>query len=256
MHNYMQGVAMIVGGRAHSVHDVEFIAQAGFHIAEISILNAASFASDLDHLKRIHDAYGIMYLAHGPEEGAATDPDLLRRDYLPRIKAMLDGARELAIRLCTIHFWLDRRFIPHKHLPAKLELLREMAGYAAERDIMLCIENLSERFSDFADALALLDTLGMTLDIGHGALMTQCNTALDFTGNCFERIHHVHIHDNRGGNSAADDLHLPLGEGTIDFIPMLGALKQKGFDKTITIEVRPDHLITSSCKLRHMWESL
>lgn len=247
---------MIVGGRAHTVHDVESIARAGFRFAEISILDKASFDADLAELKRLHDVYGIAYLAHGPEEGAATNPEILRREYVPNIYNMLDGARELAIRLCTIHFWLDRRFIPHEHLQAKLELLQNMVNYASERNIILCIENLSERSSDFADAFAMIDNLGMTLDIGHGALMTQRNTSFEFTLNCFDRIQHVHIHDNRGGNSPADDLHLPLGEGTIDFAPMLEGLKNKGFNKTITIEVRPEHLSFCSRRLHRMWESL
>ena len=247
---------MIVGGRAHSIHDVECIARAGFRFAEISILDEASFAADLQALKRLHDLYGIVYLAHGPEEGAATNPSILRREYMPNIYTMLDSAYKLGISICTIHFWLDRRFIPHEHLLAKLELLRDMVSYATERNIVLCIENLSERSSDFADAFAMIDQLRMTLDIGHGALMSEHNTSFEFTLNCFDRIQHVHIHDNRGGNSPADDLHLPLGEGTIDFVPMLEELKNKGFDKTITIEVRPEHLANCSRRLHRMWESL
>jgi sugar phosphate isomerase/epimerase len=247
---------MIIGGRAHSLHDVERIAQEGFQFAEISILDEQSFMAELGHLKRMQNMYGITYLAHGPEEGAATDPEILRREYVPRIQSVLDAACELSIGLCTIHFWLDKRFIPHEYFSAKLELLRDMVGYAVKRSVLLCIENLSEHFSDFAEAFTLLGDLGMTLDIGHGALMTERNTTYEFTRQCFDRIHHIHIHDNWGGESAADDLHLPLGQGTIDFAPMLGGLKQKGFDKTITLEVRPEYLATCSRTLHRLWESL
>jgi len=30
-------------------------------------------------------------------------------------------------------------------------------------------------------------------------------------------IRHVHLHDNFGGQSQADGLHLPIGDGTVDF---------------------------------------
>jgi len=181
---------------------------------------------------------------------------LLRRDYLPQVQTLLDCARELSIQLFTIHFWIDKRFINPEILREKLQILSEMVRYAAQRGITLCIENLSERFSDFAGAFDALELLGMTLDIGHGALITEKNTAYEFTKCCFERIRHVHIHDNRGGSSPRDDLHLPLGEGTIDFAPILNGLKQRGFDKTITIEVRPEHLTGSSAILKQLWESL
>lgn len=247
---------MIVGGRAHSIDEVERIAAAGFPFVEISILNERSFAADFSRLKRIQDSCGISYLAHGPEEGAAADPEALRRDYLPLVRAVLDAARELGVALCTIHFWMDRRFIPLEHLPAKQELLREMVAYADGRGIVLCIENLSERVADFTGAFAAIDDLGMTLDLGHGALLSRRNTAYNFTRRCFDRIRHVHIHDNRGGDSPRDDLHLPLGDGLIDFAPLLSGLKRRGYDKTITIEVRPAALPHSSRVLRRIWESV
>jgi sugar phosphate isomerase/epimerase len=247
---------MLVGGRAHSIRDVVEIAKAGFPFAEISIIDRGLFYDVLEQLKSIRAAYGLSYLAHGPEEGNAREPDVLRRDYLPQVRTLLDCARELSIGLFTIHFWIDRRFIGPEIMRDKLQLLSDMVFYAAQQGITLCIENLSERFSDFAGAFEEIAPLGMTLDIGHGALITEKNTAYEFTECCFERIRHVHIHDNRGGNSPRDDLHLPLGAGTIDFAPILNGLKQRGFDRTITIEVRPEHLAGSSTTLQQLWESL
>jgi sugar phosphate isomerase/epimerase len=81
----------------------------------------------------------------------------------------------------------------------------------------------------------------MTLDIGHGELLAPENTAYRFIATFPDRIRHIHIHDNRGGNSPNDDLHLPLGEGIINFPPILSALVHSGYDGTITLEV-PPHL--------------
>ena len=57
-----------------------------------------------------------------------------------------------------------------------------------------------------------------------------------------ERIKHVHLHDNRGGNSHTDDLHLPPGEGVIDFQGLFEALRLIHYDRTVTLELKPHEI--------------
>lgn len=245
---------MIIGGRAHTLADIELIGKAGFPFAEISILDPrAFFDEELERLRQLRDAYGLTYLAHGPEEGNAWEPEVLRRDFLPQARELIDCLQELSIALFTIHFWVDRRFLDGSIISEKVAILREIALYAADRGVRLCIENLSEHFSDFARVFNCIESLGMTLDIGHGALLTKKNTAFDFTRHCPERIQHVHIHDNRGGDSPSDDLHLSLGEGTIDFAPILLELKRTGFDKTVTLEVKPSSMLNGKKMIEDIW---
>jgi sugar phosphate isomerase/epimerase len=75
------------------------------------------------------------------------------------------------------------------------------------------------------------------------------NTAYRFIDRFPDRIRHIHIHDNRGGNSPGDDLHLPLGEGSINFPRILSALLQSGYDGTITLEVPPPLFVQERGKL-------
>jgi len=49
-----------------------------------------------------------------------------------------------------------------------------------------------------------------------------------------KRLAHLHFHDNKGGQA---DLHLPIGAGHIDLATMIRAIKQTGYDDTITLEV-------------------
>jgi sugar phosphate isomerase/epimerase len=244
---------VIIGGRAHSVEEVQFIAQAGFPFAEISIRSISEFRSNLNSLKRIRDAYGIFYLAHGPEEDNPWDPEALRKNFLPLIKTLLDCALELSIAVFTVHFWIDRRFVDEGVVNEKLKILEAMAMYARDHQIMLCIENLSETFSDFSPAFIAIPNLGMTLDIGHGELLTEKNTAYDFTLHCFPRIYHLHLHDNRGGNSPKDDLHLPIGEGVVDVRSILSNLKEQGYDRTMTLEVQPPYLLSGKKLIEKIW---
>lgn len=245
---------MKIGGRAHTLAEAETIGRAGFPFVEISLLDPPAFRSGgFQELQRIARAYGITYLAHGPEEGDAWDPDALRRSYLPRIRALIDCAVQLQAPVFTLHFWLDPRFIPGPVRDAKIRLLQDLAQYAAGRGVHLCIENLSEQARDFAPAFAASPVLGMTLDIGHGQLLAERNTAYAFIDRHMGRIRHVHAHDNRGGDSPRDDLHLPIGAGRIDFTGLLGCLKARGYNGTVTLEIKPEDLIGSREVFKRLW---
>ena len=50
----------------------------------------------------------------------------------------------------------------------------------------------------------------------------------------------MHLHDNRGGQSKDDDLHLPIGAGTVDFPGIMASLVSAGYDGTLTLEVKPE----------------
>lgn len=65
----------------------------------------------------------------------------------------------------------------------------------------------------------------------------------------------THVSDNQGGH---DDLHLPLGVGRIGWPKIVRALKNVGYDGTITVEVfadDDDYLVMSRDKLRKLWET-
>jgi len=80
------------------------------------------------------------------------------------------------------------------------------------------------------------------LDLGHGQLLSKEHTGLDFMASCPDRIKHIHLHDNRGGISHNDDLHLPVGDGVIDFENIFKMLKSINYKGTITLELRPSEI--------------
>ena len=118
-------------------------------------------------------------------------------------------------------------------------MITDMVEAARRQNVVLCLENLSEPFDYFIPAFRSVPDLRMTLDIGHAQLMTVENTSFGFINHSFSRIAHIHVHDNRGGMSVKDDLHLPLGEGIVDYPAIFGFLKDKGYASTITMEVKP-----------------
>lgn len=246
---------VIIGGRAHNPEEIELIAKAGLPFAEISLRDPTVFQQESALLKQLKDTYGLYYLAHGPEEENPWDLASLQKKFLPLVLSLLDYAGELAIAVFTVHFWLDHRFVDKNIVKAKIAILQEITSHAADHGIMLCIENLSESFVDFSIAFDSIAALKMTLDVGHGELLTKKNTSYDFSRHCLEKIEHIHLHDNRGGNTPADDLHLPLGEGIIDFPAILGTLKERGYQKTMTLEVKSQYLLNGKQMIEEIWYS-
>jgi sugar phosphate isomerase/epimerase len=234
---------VLIGGRAHSLEDISAIGDLELSFAEISLVDPEQVEKDFRQLVSLKNNYQFFYLAHGPEEGNPWDTLLLKDQLLPRIVSLMDWAQRLEISLFTIHFWLDARFVMQETIIEKVDLLREMVEYASLRGIMLSIENLSETSKDFSIPFERIPDLGLTLDIGHGELLTRRNTAYGFIQDYPQRIKHVHVHDNRGGNSPGDDLHLPIGEGIIDYSSILSKLLEIGFDHTITLEIKPSDML-------------
>jgi sugar phosphate isomerase/epimerase len=74
--------------------------------------------------------------------------------------------------------------------------------------------------------LDLIEGAGFALDVGH-ANLNHCLPGFLDTG-----IGHMHIHDNNGRK----DTHSPVGEGDIDFLKVIGALRRN--HATSVIEVR------------------
>lgn len=137
-----------------------------------------------------------------------------------------------------------------------LKSIRELLPLARRLDMELMIENLPDNVNSAPQLGRFLDAipeLGLHLDIGHTNLMVQHNTTAPILAKYGDRLRHVHLHDNRG----TDDLHLPLGAGTLDLASCIRSLKASGYDGTITLEVfSPDRelLRFSVEKLRRVWE--
>lgn len=136
-----------------------------------------------------------------------------------------------------------------------VQSIRELLSAAKDHGVVLMIENPPGFFSNPEYLGCLLDAIPevkLHLDLGHANLRVPANVAGSILAKHGRRLHHVHIHDNIGGS----DLHLPLGVGTLDVLRMLAALKNCGYDSTITLEVfaaDQSYLAHSRDLLRQMW---
>ena len=118
-------------------------------------------------------------------------------------------------------------------------MLRKITEHAENLGIKVCLENMSERAGDLSAVFKKVPLLNMTLDLGHAQLLSDENTSYGFIDKFPEKIRHIHIHDNYGGNSPADDLHLPPGKGKINFQSIFMNLNKISFNGTMTLELKP-----------------
>jgi len=242
------------GGRAYNMGDVERIGALGLDFAEINLLQGMKLIHEPGELLAASREWGLSYLVHAQNEGDPCDLERLGGPFYREILLLLDLCDFISSPLLTVHFWMDGRFIPAEVVERKRPILWAMAEEGFKRGVHVCVENLSERPEDLRPLLDGCPRLGLTLDIGHGQLLTRGNRSLEFLELWPHRIQHVHAHDNRGGDRVGDDLHLPIGAGVIDFTSIFRALVRARYEGTVTLEVPVEHLPSSVQSLRRIAE--
>lgn len=231
-----------LGGTARSAEDVVSLSELGLQFAEIPIVDPDKFQALKSSYQSLGKELGIYYLCHAPAEGNPRDIETLENIYFPKLVKTLSVMPDLDMRLLTFHLLMDARFVAEDVIAYKIEFLERLIEKAGDSGITICLENLSENATHLADAFEALPSLNLCLDLGHAQLLSEHNTSGGFIDRFPERIKHIHVHDNRGGDSPNDDLHLPLGDGIVDFGEIFKKLKAIGYCGTITLELRPHEI--------------
>ncbi len=247
---------LVLAGRAHNFKELEAVARAGLKIVEINLLHGQEAMAKPGELKDMAQQWGLSYLVHAPNEGDPKDLHKLGGAFLDLILRLMDNCLEIGARLLTIHFWMDRRFIPEEVVRKKARILARMVKEGEGRGIRLSLENLSEDSQDLMVAMDESPGLGLTLDVGHGELMCERNRALELLELFPKRVLHVHLHDNLGGDLLGNDLHLPVGEGKIDFRSFLERLVGSGYKGAATLEVPVENIKISMGRILGILEEI
>jgi sugar phosphate isomerase/epimerase len=235
-------LSIALGGTARSPEDVAALYDLGLDFAEVSLKDMSMFTRSISDFIELRSKTNLFYLCHGPNEGDPNDTTYLREHYLPRILEILDLMPMLDMFLLTLHLWIDHRFVKAPVIDLKIDLLGKIIDKAQTKNITICLENLSEDSNDLDKAFKVLSQLYLTLDIGHAQLLRPKTTAFDLIAAHPHRIKHLHLHDNMGGNTVNDDLHLPVGDGNVEFYKILGALKEAGYTGTATLDLKPEEI--------------
>jgi sugar phosphate isomerase/epimerase len=184
--------------------------------------------------------------------------ETIRKAALKEMAWTLEAFAELGASRVSVHPDRSIPFAlnPKAVLEKNLESLQKMEEIARPLGIQILVENMDRFFNtseQIRETLERMPGLGFHLDVGHANLNVERNRTEEFLKNFGGRLVHVHLSDNFGRK---EDLHLPLGAGSIPWKKMIPLLKKNGYDGTITLEVfSPDrrYLLFSRDKLRELW---
>ncbi len=166
----------------------------------------------------------------------------VRRFHVDRVKQHLDLAFELDSRNLLLvlgeYIWQQEVIAPRDQWNWAVEHVRDLGVYAAGLGLEIAVE--LEPFhqsiiNDLPKMLRFLDDVNhpavrANVDVSHLALShTPAGDLQKLAG----RIAHVHFSDCDGKKHGD----LPPGRGVVDFPPYLRALKEAGYDGTISIEL-------------------
>ena len=243
---------MQLGARAHSLENIETILEQGFKVLEIS-LPCQGGPEEEQAWAELAQKRGLILIGHGPNEGDPRDLTQLANECLPKFRQALEAAGRLGATLLTIHFNVDSRWLPPETVQGKIDLLAEVVGWGSELKVQVNLENLSEGSADLKKALIEVPGLGLTLDVGHAMLTHKTSTAPEIIRLLFDRISHLHLHDNHGGKSVKDDLHLIPGDGNVAFSELFSMLKKRGYNRTATLELAPHEMALARKRVIDLW---
>ncbi len=138
------------------------------------------------------------------------------------------------------------------YLKTALDVARQTAAYAAERGLHLLIEPQGATMNGVEMLSAYLDEMGdaASLILDTGNIFESNDTSLDLLTAQWRKVKHVHIKDMiwRDRLPAFPDegwRHCPngagarqtvVGQGVVDFIPLLQKLKEVGYDGWFALE--------------------
>lgn len=195
----------------------------------------------VEKLLELQASYELKYSVHAPftDVNISANDHYIRRAILERLERSIIWASRLG-EILVFHpgnSTAVERFSPDTAWNINLESVKRLLRFAEDLGVRAMIENVPEPFpyvmKSADDFTRFYDEIGMkaemVIDVAHANLRGE---AIEFIKRFTNRIGHVHVSDNRGKS----DIHLRLGDGSIDWKEVLETLKKIRYEGWITIE--------------------
>lgn len=236
--------------------EIRRIATAGFDYVDLTLEPPGAWPVEPEEVRALLADVGLGVVGHTAWYLPIASPfAALRAAARESLVAAFEAFAAVGAELVNVHPDPVIRTFPRAEVVAhNIEAVRELAGAARSRGLVLMVENLGPGFGSSPELAALLDAdpaIRFHLDVGHAHLGGERFTEL--LAAFADRLAHVHVSDNFG----VDDLHLPLGAGSIPWPDVIATLQAIGYDATVTLEVFSSerrHLDASRRLWRQWWD--
>jgi sugar phosphate isomerase/epimerase len=233
------------------VNELEAIAAMGFDYLELTMdpprAHYTIVRQQMNSILKSLNSHSMSVVCHLPTFVSTADlTDSIREASLQEMLNSMEVAAELGAPKVVLHpgrIGGLGLYVKEAAMALANESLAVIIDRAQELGLCVCLENMFPKCgafvepADFDGILQRFPGLRLTLDTGHANIGGQgCRRTLDFIEKFGARIGHLHISDNLGER----DDHLAVGSGAIDFLKIIHALKQCGYDDTATLEIFSD----------------
>src|SRR5919202_5610867 len=231
------------------------IAGAGFDYVDLTLEPPGAWPVVPEEVRSLLDETGLGLVGHTAWYLPIASPfSALRAAARGLLLGAFDVFAALGAAQVNVHPDPVMRSYPRDDvLAGNVDAVAELAQAAAERGLALMVENMGRSFGAAAELAPLLEAhpgVLFHLDVGHAHVAG--GTTGELLAAFGDRLAHVHASDNFG----LDDLHLPLGAGSVVWRDAVDALRRAGYDGTVTLEVHsgePRHLEVSQQLWREWW---
>ena len=218
--------------------------EAGFDFAELSDEDGRALLGQFPdpaaagrEIRRVQDATGIAFRqGHLWLTVRLCDDEYEKKFEL--LKPWFDMYLEAGIGRGVLHAGSMRGQLRSEAHPRRALVLGQIAAYLKGTDLVICMENLGR--SDHTESAGILQTIaetdspnfGVCLDTGH--LNMAAEPQPDFIRACGKHLKALHLADNQG----LEDQHMmPFGRGTVDFLSVIRACREVGYDGLYNYEI-------------------
>jgi len=222
---------------------------AGFQGWEIVDEGQQKVEGELKELVReIHETTNLVLSLHTPlsDINIGSVNERMWVESIRQIKESIENTYEFIDDICVVHpgFLSPLSMqMPETAVQKAIAGLTTLCEYAADRGLRIAVENLTSAnmlMGRYPDELVQLvrgvnmDNLGVCIDVGHANTTNKLDEFLGITAKAEDvEIIHMHASDNFG----AEDLHLPLGEGNLDWQKVLQGINANGYGGTVVLEL-------------------
>lgn len=222
---------------------------AGFHGWEIIDEGLQRVEGEFKkRVREIHESTNLALSLHTPlsDINIASVNERMWEESIRQVKESIENTYEFIDDICVVHpgFFSPLSVqMPEKAVQKAIDSLTALCEFAADRGLRIAVENLTSAnmlMGRYPDELIQLvrgvnmDNLGVCIDVAHANTTKKLDEFLGITAKAEDvEIIHMHASDNFG----ADDLHLPLGKGNLDWKKVLQLINDNEYKGIVVLEL-------------------